>query len=132
LARGRVVLEDRVRGGDDERDARHPPVADDPGRQRAEGADDDEEQHDDEDRVALVLRDGGVHGVPVLGAGSRYAAVRLLDQRGLNQNCTRGGSAIAAASATSKNSRSVNPSPRTKSVFGKILILVLSSRTPPL
>ena len=48
------------------------------------------------------------------------------------QNCTRGGSAIAARSATSKKSRSVKPSLLAKTLFGKTRILVFSSRTPPL
>src|SRR5690606_15874882 len=102
------------------------PVVDDPRRERAEPADDEQEQRDDQHGVALVSRDGGVHGGVFPGVGERIRAIRAA------QNWTRGGSAMAAESATSKNSRSVKPRPRTKSVLGKILIFVLSSRTPPL
>ena len=48
------------------------------------------------------------------------------------QNCTRGGSEMAAPSTTSKNSRSVKPRLRANMLFGNTLIFVFSSRTPPL
>ena len=48
------------------------------------------------------------------------------------EGVTRARAETLAASVTSKNSRSVKPRPRTKSVLGNTLILVFSSRTPPL
>src|SRR5690606_9178201 len=118
LAPRSEVLNHHIDEGTDDRAGEDGPVAAAPDGIRDEGehGDEDEEQQDDEDGVALVPRYGAIHSAP--------------DARG--QNWTRGGSAIAAESDTSKNSRSLKPRPRTKSVLGKTLILVLSSRTPPL
>src|SRR3546814_767000 len=79
--------------------------------------------------VAAPARESGDAPSPERSGGTRRGDLPRGEER---QNWTRGGSEMAAPSTTSKNSRSLKPRLRAKRLFGNTLILVFSSRTPPL